>query len=48
MACISAAPSCAKVIRSAARMTNSLKTEWIVVYVGSISSKTMAVEERNR
>lgn len=48
VACISASPSSAKVIRTAARMASSFKTEWVALYVGNLNSKNMTSEEKKR
>ena len=37
VACISASPSSAKVIRATSRMAASYKTEWIALYVGNLN-----------
>ena len=48
VACISSSPSSSTVIRNAARMASSFKTEWIALYVGNLNSKTMTDEEKKR
>lgn len=48
VACISASPSSAKVIRATARMAASYKTEWVALYVGSLNSKNMTYQEKKR
>ena len=48
MACISASPSSAKVIRATSRMAASYKTEWIALYVGNLNSKNMTTQEKKR
>lgn len=48
VACISSSPSSAKVIRTAARMASSFKTEWVALYVGNLNSKNMTVEQKKR
>lgn len=48
VACISASPSSAKVIRATSRMAMSYKTEWIALYVGNLNSKNMTTQEKKR
>ncbi|MDU2288723.1 sensor histidine kinase KdpD [uncultured Clostridium sp.] len=48
VACISSSPSSSTVIRNAARMASSFKTEWIALYVGNLNSKTMTDEEKTK
>lgn len=48
VACISASPSSAKVIRATSRMATSYKTEWIALYVGNLNSKNMTTQEKKR
>ena len=48
VACISASPSSAKVIRATSRMAASYKTEWIALYVGNLNSKNMTTQEKKR